>query len=155
MKRKPGKTEIQNFEVSLEKLKSIVSQLENGKLTLSESLQRYEEGIQFLTECHAALNSAQMKIEQLVKLDEQGRLLTKPFDDTASFDNSSGRKSARTSGASDSAPNSAPNSAPDSAPNSARYSPSTDSVLSNKQALAPKPSAGGSETVEFDWEEEK
>lgn len=89
MKRKLAKTEIRSFEVSLEKLKAIVSQLENGKLTLTESLERYEEGIKFLTECHDLLNKAQMKIEQLVKLDENGRLITKPFDDTASFDPSS------------------------------------------------------------------
>lgn len=87
MTRKPAKSEVQNFEVSLEKLKTIVSQLENGKLTLSESLNCYEEGIKSLKECHEALNIAQMKIEQLVRLDENGRLITKPFDDTASFEN--------------------------------------------------------------------
>lgn len=91
MTRKPAKSEIQNFEVSLEKLKTIVSQLENGKLTLSESLERYEEGIKSLKECHEALNVAQMKIEQLVRLDENGRLITKPYDDTASFDNLSAK----------------------------------------------------------------
>lgn len=93
MKRKPAKAEIQDFELSLENLKAIVSQLENGKLTLGESLQRYEEGIKFLKQCHAALNSAQMKIEQLVRLDENGRLQSKPFDDTASFDSSIGSAS--------------------------------------------------------------
>jgi exodeoxyribonuclease VII small subunit len=90
MKRKPANTDIRDFEASLEKLKAVVGLLENGNLTLSESLQRYEEGVKFLAECHEMLNGAQMKIEQLVKLDENGRLITRPFDDTASFEHPSG-----------------------------------------------------------------
>jgi exodeoxyribonuclease VII small subunit len=86
MTRKSRKSEILNFEDSLENLKAIVSELENGKLTLRESLERYEEGIKSLKDCHEALNSAQLKIEQLVRLDENGRLITKPYDDTASFE---------------------------------------------------------------------
>lgn len=85
MPKKNG-SEIKHFETAFEKLKSIVAQLENGKLTLSESLERYEEGIGNLKDCYEALNQAQLKIEQLVKLDENGRLVTRPFDDAASFD---------------------------------------------------------------------
>jgi exodeoxyribonuclease VII small subunit len=86
MPRKKTKTDFECFETSLERLKEIVSQLENGKLTLSESLERYEEGIKNLKECYEALNQAQLKIEQLVSLDENGKLITTPFDGTASFE---------------------------------------------------------------------
>lgn len=72
------------FERSLEQLREVVGQLENGNLTLSESLEKYEQGVSSLKSCYAALNQAQRKIELLVDLDEQGNLVTQPFDDTAS-----------------------------------------------------------------------
>ncbi len=85
MARKKAKSDTPTFEESLEELKSIVSELENGKLTLSDSLERYELGVKRLSECYHALNEAQRKIEQLVRIDDQGRLITKPFDDSATF----------------------------------------------------------------------
>jgi len=74
------------FEVALQKLETIVQRLEKGELTLEESLALYEEGIRLSRLCHAKLEEAEGKIEQLVKdargdviLDAQGRPRTKPF----------------------------------------------------------------------------
>jgi exodeoxyribonuclease VII small subunit len=72
------------FEQSLEQLREVVGQLETGNLTLSESLEKYEQGVASLKSCYEALNQAQRKIELLVDLDEEGNLVTRPFDDTAS-----------------------------------------------------------------------
>ena len=62
----------------------IVGELETGNLTLTESLEKYEQGVANLKSCYAALNEAQRRIELLVDLDDDGNLVTRPFDDTAS-----------------------------------------------------------------------
>ena len=73
-----------SFEQSLEQLRNVVGELENGNLPLSESLEKYEQGVANLKSCYDALNQAQRRIELLVDLDEEGNLVTQPFDDTAS-----------------------------------------------------------------------
>ena len=84
------------FEKSLEQLREVVGQLEDGNLTLSESLKKYEQGVASLKACYEALNQAQRRIELLVELDEEGNLVTRPFDDTASDQITEGtRRSAR------------------------------------------------------------
>ena len=72
-----------SFEESLEHLKDVVNQLEDGNLTLSESLEKYEQGVKNLNGCYQALAQVQQKIELLVDLDEDGNLITQPFDGAA------------------------------------------------------------------------
>lgn len=72
------------FEESFEQLKQFVSQLEDGNLTLTDSLETYERGVASLKQCYESLNAAQRRIELLVDLDEQGNLITRPFDNTSS-----------------------------------------------------------------------
>ena len=68
------------FEQSFQQLQEIVVQLEQGHLTLDDSLKKYEQGIQHLRNCYAALDQAERKIELLVELDDQGRMVTRDFD---------------------------------------------------------------------------
>lgn len=82
----PGDAAAPTFEAALQTLETIVQRLEKGELTLEESLGLYEEGIRLSRLCHAKLEEAEGKIEQLVKdargdvaLDAQGRPRTKPF----------------------------------------------------------------------------
>ncbi len=82
-KRNP-KTQPPSFEASLEELRTIVSSLEEGNLSLDDSLKKYEAGVKHLNLCYAALKDAQRKIEILVELDADGKLRTVPFDDQAS-----------------------------------------------------------------------
>jgi exodeoxyribonuclease VII small subunit len=70
------------FEAALEKLQRIVQELEQGELGLSESLQKYEEGIQCLKYCYGQLESAQQRIELLTGMDAEGQAQTEPFDET-------------------------------------------------------------------------
>ena len=72
------------FEESLASLRKVVNELENGNLTLTQSLEEYEQGVANLKSCYEALNRVQRRIEMLVELDEEGNLVTKPFDNTAS-----------------------------------------------------------------------
>lgn len=84
MAKKKTSKKVASFESSLETLKQIVADLENGNLTLGESLEKYEQGIGKLKECHAALAMVHKKIELLVDLDEDGNMLTRSFDHTQS-----------------------------------------------------------------------
>ncbi len=71
------------FETALEQLRSVVGELENGNLTLSDSLEHYERGVKNLKSCYRSLEEAKQKIELLVDLDDNGNLITRQFDNTA------------------------------------------------------------------------
>lgn len=55
------------FEASLEKLESLVEQMESGELSLDESLKLFEEGIKLTRQCQQALSSAEQKVNQLME----------------------------------------------------------------------------------------
>lgn len=66
------------FEEYLRKLEKIVKQLEEGELTLDESVKTYEEGMNISKICLEKLNKTKKKIEQLV-IEGEGKYSTKPF----------------------------------------------------------------------------
>lgn len=69
-----------SFEETLAKLEEVVAHLERGdSLTLDESLQAFEEGIRLTRICRKKLDSAELRVEQLVELDDDN-LATSPFD---------------------------------------------------------------------------
>jgi exodeoxyribonuclease VII small subunit len=70
------------FEESLAELEKIVSELESGKLGLSEALARYEQGVVHLKSCQQLLERAERKIELLSGVDADGNPITRPFDET-------------------------------------------------------------------------
>jgi exodeoxyribonuclease VII small subunit len=61
--------EKQAFEDDFKRLQKIVEELAGGKLTLGESLKKYEEGIRLAQSCSAMLSDAQRKVELLMKKD--------------------------------------------------------------------------------------
>ena len=68
-----------DFESSLEELERIVAELESGKLTLTDSIERYQRGVGILKKCHSALDQVQQKIETLTRLKDDGSPVTEPF----------------------------------------------------------------------------
>ena len=68
------------FEQALEKLEKIVSDLEDGNVSLDKSLKNYEEGIKLATICHQMIEKAQQKVEILVKGDD-GKVRLETFQD--------------------------------------------------------------------------
>lgn len=69
-----------SFEETLAKLEQAVNHLERGdSLTLDESLQAFEEGIKLTRICRQKLDNAELRVEQLVELDD-GNLSTAPFE---------------------------------------------------------------------------
>jgi exodeoxyribonuclease VII small subunit len=55
------------FESSLAELEKIVEQLENGELSLEESLKLFETGVKLSRECRERLSDAERRIEELMK----------------------------------------------------------------------------------------
>lgn len=55
----------QTFETSLEDLEKIVRKLEDGDLSLEESLKLFEDGVKLSRECQERLNQAERRIEVL------------------------------------------------------------------------------------------
>lgn len=67
------------YEQALEELERIVAELEQGQLSLEDSLSKFERGIALVRLCDRKLKSAEMKVEKLIE--EQGSLKTEPFED--------------------------------------------------------------------------
>ena len=55
-----------NFEDSLRDLENLVRQMEQGDLSLEESLKAFEAGIKLTRECNSKLDEAEQKISLLV-----------------------------------------------------------------------------------------
>lgn len=66
------------FEESLKKLEGIVNKLEQGDLSLEESLAFFEQGMKLAKLCQGKLEAAQAKVEILTQT-ESGKLSAKPF----------------------------------------------------------------------------
>ena len=55
-----------DFENALEELEELVSSMEDGKISLEDSLQAFEKGIKLTRECQAALKKAEQKVQVLI-----------------------------------------------------------------------------------------
>jgi exodeoxyribonuclease VII small subunit len=72
--------ENRSFEVALKSLESIVERLEGGELSLEESLQCFEQGVQNASQCRKLLQEVETRVELLLK-DRSGSLTVEPFDE--------------------------------------------------------------------------
>jgi exodeoxyribonuclease VII small subunit len=75
------KTTPASFEDSLSELEALVESMENGELTLEESLAAFERGIALSRNCQQALQAAEQKVEILTARTPDAP--TEPFDDDA------------------------------------------------------------------------
>lgn len=74
---KPVKPE--PFEKNLERLDSIVRELEDADLPLEKALQLYEEGMKLSEVCHKQLEEAEGRVEILMKR-AGGKVVAEPFE---------------------------------------------------------------------------
>ena len=58
-------TEKPTFEQALERLESIIDEMENGETPLAELVEQFEEGSKLLKICQDRLKEAELKVEQL------------------------------------------------------------------------------------------
>ena len=72
-----------SFEQALAELDKVVRELEDGKIGLEDSLRQYEHGIGLLARCHAQLRQAELRILELVGVDDDGNPRVRPFEHAA------------------------------------------------------------------------
>ena len=69
-----------DFEKKLARLEEIVGQMENGDLSLEDSLKYFEEGVKLSRTCHKELEEAEQKVQILLGKDSSGSPLTENFE---------------------------------------------------------------------------
>jgi exodeoxyribonuclease VII small subunit len=71
-----------SFEANLRQLEQLVQQMEQGELTLEQSLSTFEQGVALTRACQQALDKAEQKVNLLLQ-DEQGAISRQPFTEQA------------------------------------------------------------------------
>jgi len=71
------KTSEASFEKSMERLETIVTDMENGSLSLDAMIKQFEEGQSLIRFCSGKLDEVERKIERL--LTGKGPVETEPF----------------------------------------------------------------------------
>ena len=66
------------FEASIEKLEKLVEKMEDGDLTLEESLKVFEEGVKLTRKCQQALVDAEQIVRVL--MEEGGEVTSTDFE---------------------------------------------------------------------------
>jgi len=61
----------QTFETAIKRLEETVNALEEGNLTLNESLKLYEQGTKLASFCGECLDNAEQKIKELSEVKEK------------------------------------------------------------------------------------
>ncbi len=79
-KPKPPRAEL-NFESAMDRLETIVEQMESGKLPLEDLIVRYEEGMNLVKICQERLANAEQKIE-IIARNSAGKAIVKDFEAT-------------------------------------------------------------------------
>lgn len=67
------------FEDTMEELEKLVEQMEQGDISLEESLKAFERGIKLTRTCQQALQDAEQKVQIL--LEKNGQQSLEPFND--------------------------------------------------------------------------
>lgn len=75
---KPKKTTL-TFEQALAELETLVTTMEQGELSLEESLKSFERGVELTRTCQQALKEAEQKIEILSRKTPDAEL--EPFEE--------------------------------------------------------------------------
>lgn len=83
----PEAIEAMGFDRVLQRLRTVVTQLETGQLSLEESLRVYEEGVALARRAHQVLDGAEKRVELLVQGSARnGDVMTAPFEEDEAGD---------------------------------------------------------------------
>jgi len=75
----PPKKKAVDFEQSLAELEALVARMEQGDMSLEESLKAFGEGINLTRECQNRLAEAELKVNQLIN--DRNEFKLEPFFD--------------------------------------------------------------------------
>jgi len=67
-----------DFEAALQELETLVEKMEQGELSLEDSLQHFERGVTLSRTCQQALKAAEQKVEILMQKNAKEEIT--PFD---------------------------------------------------------------------------
>lgn len=70
----------QSFEETIKKLGDIVKRLEEGDLSLEQSLTAFEHGVALVRAAQSRLDAAQSRVDELLGVDDQGRPSTRSLE---------------------------------------------------------------------------
>ena len=56
-----------DFESALKELETLVSRMESGELSLDESLEAFERGVELTRKCQSSLEAAELRVQTLTK----------------------------------------------------------------------------------------
>ena len=74
----PDKKPSADFETSLKRLETLVTQMEQGDMPIEDALKAFEEGIGLTRECQTILDQAEQKVQVLVE--NRGAIEARPLD---------------------------------------------------------------------------
>lgn len=74
-----------SFEEAFRLLEETVSQLERGGLTLEEAVQLFDRGMQLVKRCDALLDSAELRVRQLLPSADEYQVMPFPVRDLDSI----------------------------------------------------------------------
>lgn len=66
-----AKTKTETYETLYESLQKHIDELENGKLTLDESMKLYEDAVKIAEKCQDYLNKAQLQLDEIEGVGEE------------------------------------------------------------------------------------
>lgn len=69
-----------DFEGAMRELEELVDRMEQGDLSLEQSLKDFERGVALTRTCQQALQEAEQKVQILMRKDEDAGLI--PFEDS-------------------------------------------------------------------------
>ncbi|MBN4073703.1 MAG: exodeoxyribonuclease VII small subunit [Gammaproteobacteria bacterium] len=75
-----------DFEQSLNELETLVEQMEQGDISLEQSLELFERGIKLTRSCQESLKKAEQRVQTLIEKNGDSEL--EPFTDTDEDDSS-------------------------------------------------------------------
>ena len=67
-----------DFETALQELETLVEKMEQGELSLEDSLNHFERGVRLSRTCQQALKAAEQKVEILMQKNAREEIV--PFD---------------------------------------------------------------------------
>jgi exodeoxyribonuclease VII small subunit len=67
------------FETKLKRLEEIVDKMEEGEISLDESLKLFEEGVKLSRDCSKELTQAEQKVKLLLNVDADNKAITEDF----------------------------------------------------------------------------
>lgn len=76
----PRKKQPADFDQTLAELETLVTQMEQGDLSLEDAMRTFEQGIRLTRECQSMLDQAEQKIQLLTSAADQEPATFRPFE---------------------------------------------------------------------------